>query len=110
MHYTVTMHDRKQDWKTFTKLKEVAIERFFEQANEKFEIISQDSSLSARERYHTLCQTVKREDKERVTLFERLNPSLSNADLYLQIIVNAGLLTEEELSEFSDETLALLHR
>jgi len=52
------MHDRKQDWKTFTSLKEIALERFFEQAMGKFESIMEETSLSAKERYHKLYNMV----------------------------------------------------
>ena len=109
MSYTKNMHDRKQDWKTFTRLKEVAVERYFEQAIEKYSDILQDASLSSRERYHHISQAVRREDKELAAIFDSLRHSRSQADLQLQLIVNAKLLTQEELSEFSEATLEQLN-
>jgi len=102
------MHDRKQDWKTFTKLKEVALERFFEQAMKKFASITQDSSGSAKERYHKLFKAVQEEDQEIINIFDQLGHSRTNADIQLMLLVNAGLLTKEELAEFSEETLEKL--
>jgi len=103
------MHDRKQDWKTFTSLKEIALERFFEQAMGKFESIMEETSLSAKERYHKLYKAVQHEDQEIVDIFDRLGHSRSKADLQLKLIVNAGLLTQEELEGFSEETLEILN-
>jgi len=103
------MHDRKQDSKTFTKLKEIALERFFEQAMVKFEKIIGETFFSAKERYHKLYKAVQHEDQEIVDIFDILGHSRSKADLQLKLLVNAGLLTNEELSEFSEETLEILN-
>jgi hypothetical protein len=96
------MHGRKADWKKFTELKAVALERFCESIlNEATEIAGKRDS-TAHERYLDVYELIRQRDREIVKTFD--GHSRSRADLQLGLMYSLDLVTEDELETFSEET------
>ena len=96
------MHGREKDWKKFTKLKEIALERFCKKVLEDSRKICDKEDKTAHQNYLDLYSIIRKRDKELAGAFN--GHSRSQADLQLLTIYNLGLLTDDELSEFSEET------
>jgi len=93
------MHGRESDWKKFTKLKNIALDRFCESVLSESQILCDRENLTAHERYLDLYKLIQTRDKELVRAFD--GHSRSRADQQL-------LITDDELSKFSEETQNLV--
>ena len=95
------MTSAESDWKTFKRLRVIALDRFSQRILDQSQTICSKTALTAHERYGELYDLVRIEDKEMASMFD--NFRRSSADLCLRLMVMHKLLTEEELSEFSAE-------
>ena len=100
------MQGRESDWKKFTKLKKMALERFCEAALEESRELCDREDLTAHERYLELYEIIQKRDRELGRAFD--GHSRSRADQQLRDIYNRGLVTDDELSKFSEETRNLV--
>lgn len=89
------------DWKTFKRLRQLALTRFCQRVLDDSNAICTDKSRSAHERYGDLYGLITKRNKEMANAFDDLRRS--TAIFCLGLMVARGLLTEEELSEFSSE-------
>jgi hypothetical protein len=96
----------ERDWKLFRRLQPVALERFCERVLADVARVAAGPG-SAHERYLAAYRLVRERDRELVAAFD--GPSRSMAWEQLGLIVRAGLLTDDEVAGFADETRAALH-
>ena len=92
----------ESDWKVFTKVSPVAMERFCERVLDEGRNVLADASKSSHERYLALYQLMGRRDKELAQAFHDYRRS--TAFWQIAIMYNQRLLTEEEFMQFSPET------
>ena len=100
------MHGRESDWKKFTKLKKIALERFCESVLDESRVLCDREDLTAHERYSDIYKIIQKRDKELGRAFD--GHSRSRADQQLRDMYNKGLVTDDELSKFSEETQNLV--
>jgi hypothetical protein len=96
------MQGRESDWKKFTKLKKVALERFCDAVLDEARALCDKENMTAHERYLELYEAIQNRDKEIVRAFD--GHSRSRADFQLRHMYVLGLLTEDEVSQFSENT------
>ncbi len=90
------------DWKKFGPLRDKALDRLFSQIIRETTILTTDESQSAEDRYRKLYDLVKASDKEIGQIFDGY--SRSRATMQLCLMAAKGLVTDEELDQFSEET------
>ena len=100
------MQGRESDWKKFTKLKKIALERFCESVLDESRVLCDREDLTAHERYMEVYEIIQKRDKELARAFD--GHSRSRADQQLRDMYNWGLVTDDELSKFSEETQNLV--
>lgn len=96
------------DWKLFRKLRELALERFSQNALDEIAVLSAANGKGYHQRYLDVFQLIGERDEEMATAFN--DPRRSTAESQLAMMVAGGWLTEEECAQFSDETRGLLQR
>ncbi len=89
------------DWKRYKPLRKLAIERFCTGVFKETADIAAQSDGTAHDRYRELYRLVKERDKEIVQLFDPL--SRSRATMQLIGLCRFGLVTEDELTIFSND-------
>ncbi len=92
----------ERDWKVFRQIHPVARDRFCEHVLSEIGRASSASGQSAHQRYLKVFELLSDKDKQLAALFD--NPRRSRAREQLSMIASAGLLTDEELSRFTEET------
>ena len=100
------MQGRESDWKKFTKLKRIALERFCESVLDESRVLCDREDLTAHERYLEIYNIIQERDKELVRAFD--GHSRSRADQQLRDMYNKGFVTDDELSKFSEKTQKLV--
>ena len=100
------MQGRESDWRKFTKLKKVALERFCESVLDESRMLCDRENLTAHEKYLELYEIIQKRDQELGRVFD--GHSRSRADQQLRDMYNKGLVTDDELSKFSEETQNLV--
>ena len=83
-------------------MREIALERFYQRILAEIRDVTSDESKTSRERYRDVYELVKMRDKEIARAFDA--PRRSVAQLHLLMIRRLGLLTDEEISQFSEST------
>jgi hypothetical protein len=96
----------ESDWKLFRKLHPVALERFCQRVLCDVNSILADESKSSHERYLEAFRFMRRRDRELAVAFNDMRRS--TAVRQLAAIQAHGLLTEEELADFSLDTRTTL--
>ena len=96
------MHDRESDWKEFKILKSNALERCCESVLSEFIELARRPGASEYDRYVDLYQLLRARDKVLASVFDEL--SRSTADLQLGVMYARGIVTDDELSQFSEKT------
>ena len=91
----------ESDWKTFKRVRLLALERFSQRVLDDCQRICCDESLTAHERYGELYQLLQDRDREMSAAFDDLRRS--TARLCLTLMRRQGLVTDEEMTEFSPE-------
>jgi hypothetical protein len=93
---------KESDWKILRQLHTEALERFCEQILLEIERINCDSAKSFHQKYLDIYKVLHRRDKEIAQTFNNLRRS--TAWTQLASMKARGLLTEDEILRFSQET------
>jgi hypothetical protein len=102
------MRIAESDWKTFKKLRLVALERFSQRVLDECQAICTNESMTAHDRYGELYKLIQDRDKEMAAAFDDFRRS--TAILCLQLIVFYDLLTDAELSRFTPDVQRIVFR
>jgi hypothetical protein len=92
---------KESDWKLFRRLHGIALERFCQRVIEEVRSATSSSANGYHDCYLKLFALMRSRDKEMAGAFN--DPRRSNAFILLANIKEQGLLTEEELMQFSPE-------
>jgi hypothetical protein len=92
----------ESDWKLFRRLHRVALERFCHRVIKEIRFTTSGSEEKYHERFLEVFALVQKRNKELARTFDDIRRS--NAFILLANMKEAGLLTEEEIMEFSQET------
>ena len=95
------MRIAESDWKAFKRVRTLALERFSQRVLEDCQRICCDESPTAQKRYGELYQLLQDRDREMSAAFDDLRRS--TARLCLTLMRRQGLVTDEEMMEFSAE-------
>lgn len=95
---------KESDWKLLSKLKPLAVERLYDRIFHDVQGAVAARGKTSRELVHDTKRVVDRGIKEVSAIFDSLNFSRTHADTHLMSMCSANLLTEQELSGFSEET------
>jgi hypothetical protein len=93
---------KESDWKVLRKIHKEALERFCKQTLSEVKRTNSDSTKSYHQRYLDLWAILRRRDEEMAQAFDDLRRS--KAILQIAVIKRLGLFTENEFSQFSQET------
>jgi hypothetical protein len=94
------------DWKTYKKLRLVALDRFCQRVLDECQVICANKSATAHTRYGELYGLLEERNEEMAHAFDDFRRS--TAILCLRLLLFHRLLTEEELSEFSPEVRGVI--
>lgn len=97
---------KESDWKLFRQLHPVALERFSKRILSEIGSINAESAKGFHQRYLDIFEVIGHRDREMSQLFNDLRRSTALTQIAL--IQSRGLLTEEEFSRFSKETLDII--
>ena len=97
-------HIPEPDWRRFKEVHAKLVERYCSRILEEVAAASQATEGSAHDRYVKVYRLIKERDKELSTAFDDYRRS--TAVMQLGIMRRMGLLTDEELLLFSEETRA----
>jgi hypothetical protein len=92
----------EKDWKLLRQLAPIALERFCDRVLTEATAIASARGPTGHERYLKLYKLIERQDQELAAAFD--DHRRSTALMKLARIYSLGLLTEEELGAFSEET------
>ena len=92
---------KESDWKLFRRFHRIALERFCQRVIEEVRSATVDCSNDYHDCYLKVFALLRDRDKEIAEAFN--DPRRSNAFILLVSIKAKGLLTEEELMQFSPE-------
>ena len=93
---------KESDWKQLRQLKDVALERLCQRTLEDLQRTALAPSQTWHERYLQVYSLIHEHDKEIADIFNDLRRS--TAQLRLMMMRTAGLVTDEEMSRFTEET------
>lgn len=92
----------EKDWKHFTKLHQLAVNRFSKETLSKInQIIISKEIESKYEKYLEICRYIKERDKVLRDCFNDIRRS--TAKLHILELYNLGLIKPEEFNQFSDD-------
>jgi hypothetical protein len=94
------------DWKIFRQLHSVWLDRYCTRVNEEMKRGLSQSGLSPHERYLKVYRFIHDKDRELGLAFNDFRRS--TATLQIRLIKNLGVITDEELSRFSESTRKVL--
>jgi hypothetical protein len=94
----------ESDWRRFKEVHEKLLERYCRQILEEVAAASQGGQGSAHDRYLRVYRLIQERDKQLANAFNDFRRS--TAVMQLGIIRRMRLLTDEELSLFSEQTQA----
>lgn len=100
-------HMAEPDWKIFRQLYPIALERFCEKILSEIDKLRSNQSKTHHERYLSIFKLLEKRDKQLGDAFD--NPRRSAALEQLLWMKRHKLLSEEEMSRFSQETLEIIH-
>ncbi len=92
---------KESDWKVFRRLHGIALERFCQRVVEEVRSATSSCTTDYHDCYLELFGLMRTRDKEMAKAFN--DPRRSNALILLANIKEQGLLTEEELMQFSPD-------
>ena len=95
-------HLPEEDWKLLGRLAPVALERFCDRVLREATAVANAPAKTSHERYRELYKLIKEQDRDLASAFD--DHRRSAALVQLARIYSLGLLTEEELGAFSEET------
>ena len=97
----MTREIKESDWKLFRRLHGIALERFCQRVIEEVQSATIDCSDDYHDCYLKVFTLLRDRDKEMAVTFN--DPRRSNTFILLLNIKTKGLLTEDELMQFSPE-------
>ncbi len=97
---------KELDWKILRQLHKVALERFCERILLEIERVYSDRTKSFHEKYLEVWALLRRRDKEMARAFDDLRRS--RALIQIASMKGLGVLTDDELRRFSQETQELV--
>ncbi len=92
----------ESDWRIFSQLRPVALERFCKRVLDEVPRLSGDTERSYHQRYLELCRWLGERNDELATAFD--NPRRSQMLWQLAAICAYGLLTPDEIARFTPHT------
>ena len=95
------MRIAESDWKKFGPLRDKALDRLFNGILREVTLLTTDENQSSEDRYRELYDLVKARDKEIGRIFDGY--SRSRAEVQLCLMAENGLVTDEELVQFTEE-------
>lgn len=96
------MNFPESDWKTLREVKAAALERFCQGVLSKCEAIWEDEEATAHDRYLRLFKFIRARDAELARAFDDHRRSTAFGKLI--VMRSLGLVTDEEMEGFSQET------
>jgi len=93
---------KESEWRKFKKLKEICLEQFCDGVLREAENICRTDDKTAHEKYVDLYDLIRARDRELANAFDGL--SRSKAFVQLMLMYRMGLVEENQLDEFEDET------
>ena len=93
---------KESEWKKFKKLRALCLERFCGDVLHKAENICKAGGKTAHDRYGDLYQLIWDKDKGLAKAFD--GPSRNRAFTQLMLMYRFGLVEEDELNEFENDT------
>jgi hypothetical protein len=93
---------KESDWKLFRQLHGIALERFSQRVLEEVRLAAIDAKAGYHECYLKVYALIRSRDQTMARAFN--DPKRSMAIIQLANIVEEGLLTDDELEQFSAET------
>lgn len=98
----------ESDWKKFKELRKIALDRFCKIVLAEAKTIAEHSALSAHARYGMLYGLIHDRNRDMAQAFDHNSQSRSSALTALRLFVRHDLLTDDELSVLSDDTLGCI--
>ncbi|NQU10395.1 peptide ABC transporter substrate-binding protein [bacterium] len=98
----------ESDWRHFKRVHELLLERFCRQVLDDLADLLRAEEGTAHERYQRVYTLIKERDKDLADAFDDYRRS--TAIMQLTLMRRMGLLGDEELSVFSDQTQAIIRR
>jgi hypothetical protein len=95
-------HIKESDWTLFRRLRAVALQRFCERALAEMARVNADVRKTHHDRYGEIRRVLEERDRELAAAFNA--DRRSTAIQQLALIRSHDLLTDDEFSQFSDET------
>jgi hypothetical protein len=102
------MDIKESDWKTFRKLRELALDRYCQRALEDVQRVIESHDDSNHKRYLKLWKLLQDRDETIAIAFN--DPRRSTAFIELANIVGEDLLTKAELNQFSEDLRGRIER
>lgn len=100
----MSLHIPESDWRRFKEVRAKLLERYCDRVLEEVSAASRTAEGSAHDRYLNVYTIVKQRDKQLANAFDDFRRS--TAVMQLGIMRRMGLLTDEELRLFSEQTQA----
>jgi hypothetical protein len=92
---------KESDWKVFRRLHGIALERFSQRVLEEVRLATAECKDGYHDCYLKVYELIRKRDKAMARAFN--DPKRSTAFILLVNIIEEGLLTDDELSQFSPE-------
>ncbi len=96
------------DWKKFGPLRAVALDRLCDSILKSAVEIAKNENDSNHDRYLLLFKTVRDQDRELAQIFDGY--SRSKALMQLAMMASKGLISEDEIEQFSEDTQNYVRR
>ena len=93
---------KESDWKVFRRLHAIALDRFCQRVLEEVRLAATDAKDGYHQCYLKVYKLIETRDKTIVRTFD--DPRRSMAVIQLANMIEEGLITDDELKEFSVET------
>ena len=95
-------HIKEKDWKLLRSMKDEKLAFFCDRVFAKLDNVIKNKGTESHQAYRKLWKTLRREDDKIAAMFDDLKRS--NAVRKLGAWRRYGILTDEELQQFSEET------
>lgn len=101
-------HIKESDWKIFSNLQRVALERYCQRVLSQITAVANDEKRTYHERYQAIYGLIQKRDRELADAFD--GPSRSTALIKLMLMRRLGLVTDQEFAGFSSETSQIISK
>jgi hypothetical protein len=98
----MTVQINEPDWQVFRRLQPIALERFCERILAEIGRIAADDRKNSHERYLAVYKLIHERDKQLADAFN--DSRRSRASIQLGLMRFHGLVTDEEMARFSQDT------